>query len=163
MVRENDYDAAAAGPIRVKVCGEWYEYAGEAPINVAIEWMSRQTSGAASLGEDAAQYMVNNYKTVLGADKFEEMSANKVGATTLDTLYRDLLDWWGLWKRPEKADSGLDIMLDRMNVLISKNVADIDAAGPMLALLGDIRETIADVVPEVAEDETVEDEAGNPA
>jgi hypothetical protein len=122
MAHERDYDEArAAEPIRIKTSGEWYEYTPEAPIDVAVEWMDRQTKLSTELGESGGEYMHHNYGLILGERNYAEMRENAVGAKTIDTIYRDLLDWWGLWVRPADKVSELEEQLEALEGVASRS------------------------------------------
>lgn len=166
-MREKDYDAALASKdeIRIKLGGVSYEYRAEAPIDVAIEWMSRQTGGAAKLGEEPGVFMLQNYRVVFGADRFEEMRKNSVGAKTADDAYRDLLDWWGLWERPKDGEpDDVDILVNRIETITALAVDDEQKLIEIAALMSALREWIEEYKPDaVDEDIEVEETAGNPA
>lgn len=165
-VREKDYDAAAAAKeqIRVKVGATVYEYGPEAPLDVAIEWLDRQTQTAKDLNESNAEYMMANYRLVIGRKNFEEMLEHRAGSKTIDDLYRDLLDWWGVWPRPKEMSSDLDLALNRLDALGSRLVEQEDRLAHA-GLVAEVRETVQTMEEKLGDEaeQLEEEEAGNPA
>jgi hypothetical protein len=160
MSRERDYDAAYAAKeeIVVKAGGKKYEYGPEAPLDVAVEWMDRQTMTADDLGETVSGYMLGNYTAVIGKTRLAALKKAGVGSKTIDDIYRDLLDAWGLWLKPSEDVSEIGPFLD----VLGEYGAEISKPERRVAFATALEETRTEVEKlekKVRDLEDVEDES----
>ncbi len=157
-MRGKDYDAAAAarGSIPVRIGRLDLDFPGDVPVDVAMEWYERQTVTAKALGETPGEYAKANYRLVISTaattdeilDAVDALSddpryagvedlgifdvlATRVGQRTVDDLYKDLLDAWGLLPRPKEQDVVQRQLVGRLRVELRR---DRDRFDPEKAL-----------------------------
>ena len=166
-----DYDEALVGSIPLTFKGKLFDFPAEAPLEVAMEWMDRQTVEYGSrgeivkqafelLGETQTEYTRGNFAVLFG-EHWEAMKAEKVGYSSLNAAYADLLDWWGLWNRPAETD--LDVTLARIETLVGLAVEDKDRRATIGSLLDQVKSRVAELEAEAEHDEDVKEDAANPA
>ena len=112
MARTYNYDdaVAASSDIEMTLEGEAYTFPGEAPINVAIEWMQIQND--ANLG--TAERMQRNYALIFGEVTWDLVQKARIPFPKVDRAYRDLLHEWGLWRKPTDQGETLVTLIERL-------------------------------------------------
>jgi len=163
--KRRDYDDALPGPFVATFKGETFEFSAEAPLDVALEWMDRQSSSPGEtawqrLGETQTEYTFNNFECLF-REHWDEMRNLGVGFTSLNEAYADLLEWWKLWKRPQTTAA--DLALNRIRVIVASAIDNERHRESIGQLLDQIEERLTELEDGADDEEREKETAGNPA
>lgn len=152
QVRIGELDLDFPGDAPIAMAMEWYERQtstaeeiGESSRVYAETNYRLVTSAAEYTPEilDAIDGLYEDEKFVAGledgpgsAEIYDVLRFRGVGQRSIDDLYRDLLDEWGLWPRPKEQDTLAAQILGRLRVIAQVEPFDGERALRLIDELG---------------------------
>lgn len=112
MNRSYEYDEsrAASKPIELHWKDDTFVLPGDAPLDVAMDWYTLQSDQNLT----TAARMQKNYGMILGETNFELMKSSKVPWLVVDSMYRDVLHEWGLWRKTTTRTESMVTIIERL-------------------------------------------------